>query len=94
MEDIFKILTVAPNLIQIEVIDIKKFKQDSQDLKIGSYLKISDSSDTSIIALVQSFKIKDPNKEGGDIEQQKQNFIIDAQPIGFLDENQKFRRGG
>ena len=94
MEDIFKISTVAPNLIQIEVMDIDQFKQDSQDLKIGSYLKISDSSDTSIIALVQSFKIKDPNKEGGDIEQQNQNFIIDAQPIGFLDGNQKFRRGG
>ena len=59
--DIFRILTVAPNLIQIEVLDADKFKQDSTDFRIGSYLKISDDSNTSIIALVQSFKIKETN---------------------------------
>lgn len=91
--DIFKILTVAPNLIQIEVIDAEKFKIDTSDFTIGSYLKISDDSNTSIIALVQSFKIKETNN-GGESETTQPTFILDAQPIGFLDENGKFRRGG
>jgi len=91
--DIFKILTVAPNLIQIEVIDADKFKSDTSDFTIGGYLKISDDSNTSIIALVQSFKIKETNL-GGETETTQPTFILDAQPIGFLDEKGKFRRGG
>ena len=91
--EIFKILTVAPNLIQIEVIDADKFKTDTSDFTIGSYLKISDDSNTSIIALVQSFKIKETNL-GGETETTQPTFILDAQPIGFLDEKGKFRRGG
>ena len=91
--EIFKILTVAPNLIQIEVIDADKFKTDTSDFTIGSYLKISDDSNTSIIALVQSFKIKETNL-GGETEITQPTFILDAQPIGFLDEKGKFRRGG
>lgn len=61
--EIFRILTVAPNLIQIEVLDADQFKQDASDFTIGSYLKISDDSNTSIIALVQSFKIKETTIE-------------------------------
>lgn len=91
--EIFKILTVAPNLIQIEVIDADRFKQDTTDFTIGSYLKISDDSNTSIIALVQSFKIKDSGG-GGEKENNNPSFILDAQPIGFLDDNGNFKRGG
>jgi DNA helicase HerA-like ATPase len=94
LNDIFKILTVAPNLIQIEVIDADKFKQDTSDFTIGSYLKISDDSNTSIIALVQSFKIKEITNGGGENHFGNPTFILDAQPIGFLDEDCKFRRGG
>lgn len=91
--DIFRILTVAPNLIQIEVLDADQFKQDASDFTIGSYLKISDDSNTSIIALVQSFKIKETTTSGT-VEATKPSFILDAQPIGFLDESSKFKRGG
>ncbi|TAF08764.1 MAG: ATP-binding protein [Flavobacteriia bacterium] len=91
--DIFKVLTVAPNLIQIEVIDAEKFKADTSDFTIGSYLKISDDSNTSIIALVQSFKIKETNV-GGETQVTQPTFILDAQPIGFLDADGKFKRGG
>lgn len=91
--EIFRILTVAPNLIQIEVLDADQFKQDANGFTIGSYLKISDDSNTSIIALVQSFKIKETTI-GGTSEATKPSFILDAQPIGFLDEGGKFKRGG
>ncbi|WP_438965097.1 ATP-binding protein [Flavobacterium sp.] len=91
--DIFRILTVAPNLIQIEVLNADQFKQDVNDFTIGSYLKISDDSNTSIIALVQSFKIKEASATGT-TETTQPSFILDAQPIGFLDDVGKFKRGG
>lgn len=91
--DIFRILTVAPSLIQIEVLNAEQFKQDASDFTIGSYLKISDDSNTSIIALVQSFKIKETN-QGGETTVTTPTFILDAQPIGFLDGEGNFRRGG
>lgn len=91
--EIFRILTVAPNLIQIEVMDADQFKQDANDFTIGSYLKISDDSNTSIIALVQSFKIKETSS-GGTADSTNPSFILDAQPIGFLDDDGKFKRGG
>ena len=92
--DIFRILTVAPNLIQIEVLDPEKFKQESEDFTIGSYLKISDEADTAIIALVQSYKIKETNTGSGEFTTTLPSFILDAQPIGFLDASGKFKRGG
>lgn len=91
--DIFRILTVAPNLIQVEVLNAEQFKQDASDFTIGSYLKISDDSNTAIIALVQSFKIKDTNI-GGESAISIPTFILDAQPIGFLDDAGNFKRGG
>lgn len=91
--DIFRILTVAPNLIQVEVLNAEQFKQDASDFTIGSYLKISDDSNTAIIALVQSFKIKDTNL-GGESAISTPTFILDAQPIGFLDDAGNFKRGG
>jgi uncharacterized protein len=92
--DIFRILTVSPNLIQVEVLDAEKFKQDTSDFTIGSYLKISDDSNTAIIALVQSFKIKETNLSGETTTITTPTFILDSQPIGFLDDKGKFRRGG
>lgn len=91
--DIFRILTVAPSLIQVEVLNAEQFKQDASDFTIGSYLKISDDSNTAIIALVQSFKIKDTNL-GGETSVSTPTFVLDAQPIGFLDDAGNFKRGG
>ncbi len=92
--DIFRILTVAPTLIQIEVLDADKFKQDVSDFTIGSYLKISDDSNTAIIALVQSFKIKETNLGAAEATIKTPSFVLDAQPIGFLDDAGNFKRGG
>ena len=91
--DVFRILTITPNLIQIEVLNANQFKQDADDFTIGSYLKISDDSNTAIIALVQSFRIKEISA-GIDTQIPNPTFILDAQPIGFLDDGGSFRRGG
>lgn len=97
--DIFRILTVAPSLIQIEVLDAEKFKEAAHAFTIGSYLKISDEDNASIIALVQSYRIKEPSISPIIQENQSQgvatlSFILDAQPIGFLDKDGNFKRGG
>ncbi|QMW02626.1 ATP-binding protein [Spirosoma foliorum] len=95
MEENFRILTVAPNLIQIEVLDADLFKKEQDNFTIGSYLKISDESNVSIIALVQSYKIKDSNSANLSTEViNNPTFILDAQPIGFLDDAGNFKRGG
>ena len=90
----FRILCVAPNLIQIEVVDVELFKQEAANFTIGSYLKISDESNASIIALVQSFKIKESQQTSEESGVIQPSFILDAQPIGFLDDRGKFKRGG
>ena len=92
--DNFRILSVAPTLIQIEVVNSETFRHEVDNFTIGSYLKISDESDTSIIALVQSYKIKDVHFSAEDVEENPVSFILDAQPIGFLDSNGDFKRGG
>lgn len=92
--DIFRIINVSPNLIQVEVLDFEKFKDETKDFTIGSYLKISDDSKACIIAIVESFRIKEMNAKEADAEVKMPTFILDTQPIGFIDEEGKFRRGG
>jgi len=96
MTDITKmasVVGVSPNLIQIEVSSTAEYAQLQQRLEIGSYLKISDDGGSVMIAIVQSYRIRDhvPNAQGTDATQP--TFIIDAQPVGRL-EDQHFRRGG
>ena len=71
------------------------FKKEQDNFTIGSYLKISDESNVSIIALVQSYKIKDAISSNMSQENvHNPIFILDAQPIGFLDDKGNFKRGG
>lgn len=92
--DIFRIISVAPSLIQIEILDVENFRQETSNFTIGSYLKITDESNASIIAIVQSFRIKESNPIDTQTSATPPCFIIDAQPIGFLDTDGRFRRGG
>ncbi|RZK24624.1 MAG: ATP-binding protein [Flavobacterium sp.] len=92
--EIFRILNVSPSMIQIEVLDIENFRLEISDFFIGSYLKISDENCCSIIALVQSFKIRERNNLSENSEPVNPSFIIDAQPIGFFDNDGNFKRGG
>lgn len=79
---------VYPDKIQIEVSNIESFKAAGEKLSVGAYLEISDSDDCAIIAVVESFSIQkiegNPNR----------SFIIDSIPIGFIDADRKFSRGG
>lgn len=91
----FKVCSVSPDLIQVEVIDIAEFKKKcSGSVTIGSYLKISDDIGTSVIALLKGYKIKDPTSSTEEAAIESRVFILDTEPVGFLDANGNFKRGG
>ena len=93
--DTYTVTGISPNLIQIEVRDIKAFTTDeSNHFSIGSYLKITDNREVSVVAIVKSYRIKDPvSGSGKDEPGHARSFSIDAQPIGFINDGE-FKRGG
>lgn len=95
MQNIFKISSVSSDSILVEVVDITEFKKKcSGTITIGSYLKISDDTGTSVITLLKGYKIKDPvsKDEEGNIDSRV--FVLETEPVGFLDEEGGFKRGG
>jgi hypothetical protein len=91
----YRIVSVSPNQIEIEVLDPASFKSKGDiPLTIGSYLKISDDDGMAIIAIVKSFKLRDSSGSELEDAHSAMSFLLQAQPVGFLDENGAFRRGG
>lgn len=91
----YKVITVAPNLIQIEVLDTSAFKSSADsELSIGSYLKISDDNDLSMIAIVQSYRLKQQSAAYDGNAAVQPVFILDALPIGYTASDGSFKRGG
>ncbi|MBB5061034.1 hypothetical protein HDF16_005770 [Granulicella aggregans] len=91
----YRIVSVSPNQIEIEVLDPVSFKSKADiPLTIGSYLKISDDDGMAIIAIVKSFKLKDTSASVLDEPGSGMSFMLQAQPVGFLDDKGDFRRGG
>lgn len=82
------VTSVFPDKVRIEVRDIESFKIADEKLSVGSYLRISDSDDCAIIAVIENFLIE--KKEG----MEDRRYILEALPIGFLDSEGNFTRGG
>ena len=93
--DYLRIVTIEPNLVQIEVTKPNKFKNRNDSFSIGSYVRITDENGISIIGMLQSYKIKDANidTENNRIARKEPSFILDIQPMGYMKGN-KFKRGG
>lgn len=84
---IAKVVSVLPNKIKIQVEDIERFKLENEKFAVGSYLRVSDSEDCALISVIENFTIeKDENKDS--------HYVLEAVPIGFLDSEGKFTRGG
>jgi len=79
---------VFPNKVKIEVKNIEDFKVAGEKLSVGSYLRISDSEDCAIIAIIENFSIEKREDES------ERRYILEAIPIGFLDNDSEFTRGG
>ncbi|WP_343002899.1 ATP-binding protein [Intestinibacter bartlettii] len=93
-KDYFRILNVSPTLLQIEVIKPQKFKNLNENFTLGSYIKITDENNNSIIGILKSYKIKEINNKD-DLSIKKINepsFILDVQPVGHITDNE-FKKG-
>jgi len=89
-----QVIAVFPDKVKISVKDLEIFKNVDETLKVGSYLKIEDSENASLIAIIENFQIliRDVKDENGEIKHIREH-IIEAFPLGILREG-KFERGG
>lgn len=87
-----EVISVFPNKVRVSVGDIESFKVAGELLSVGSYLKIFDHNDCSIIAIIENFSIemKELDKNGT----REKVYIIEAVPLGFLNAEGIFIRGG
>ncbi len=84
-----EVVSVFPNKVRIAVDDLASFQIAEQSLRVGSFLKISDNEDVSLICIIESFSIEIREKDGDS----KRIYMIEAYPLGTLTGG-VFRRGG
>lgn len=89
-----QVIAVFPDKVRISVKDLEVFKNVDETLKVGSYLKIEDSANASLIAIIENFQIsiREIKDENGEIKHIREH-IIEAFPLGVLRDG-KFERGG
>lgn len=89
-----QVIAVFPDKVKIVVKDLEIFKNVEETLKVGSYLKIEDSENASLIAIIENFQIsiRDVKDENGAIKHIREH-IIEAFPLGVL-RGDRFERGG
>lgn len=83
-----EVISVLPDKVKVRVGNIENFKIVEEDFTVGSYLRISDSQDCAIIAMIENFIIEQIEGES------EKKYILEAVPIGFLNTEGKFVRGG
>ncbi len=84
-----EVIAVFPDKVKISVQNIAAFS-DGNSIKVGSYLRISDSEDCALIAIIENFCIEVIEKTG---EEGKRRHVIEALPLGIIRDG-KFIRGG
>lgn len=80
-----EVIAVFPDKVKISVGNISAFAND-KSLKVGSYLRITDSEDCALIAIIENFCIEVNDKA-------ERRHIIEALPLGIIVDG-KFIRGG
>ncbi|MBK9579429.1 MAG: ATP-binding protein [Fibrobacteres bacterium] len=85
-----EVIAVFPNKVRISVDNLSTFKAAEESLRVGSYLKVSDNDNISLICIIESFSIDVKELPTGD---STRRYIIDAYPLGTL-KGSKFERGG
>jgi len=89
-----QVVAVFPDKVKIVVKDLDIFKNIDETLKVGSYLKIEDSENACLIAIIENFQIslREIKDENG-VSKIVRDHIIEAFPLGILKDG-KFERGG
>lgn len=80
-----EVIAVFPDKVKISVDNIAAFSNE-KSLKVGSYLRITDSEDCALIAIIENFCIEVNDKA-------ERLHIIEALPLGIITDG-KFIRGG
>ena len=80
-----EVIAVYPDKVKISVEDIAAFS-DGKSIKVGSYLRITDSEACALIAIIENFCIEVTEKP-------ERRHIIEALPLGIISDG-KFIRGG
>ncbi|MDO8291038.1 MAG: ATP-binding protein [Parvibaculum sp.] len=80
-----EVIAVYPDKVRISVSDIAAFS-DGKSIRVGSYLRITDSEDCALIAIIENFCIEVTDKA-------ERRHVIEALPLGIIAEG-KFIRGG
>jgi hypothetical protein len=89
-----QVVAVFPDKVKIVVKDLDVFKNIDETLKVGSYLKIEDSENACLIAIIENFQISlRETKDSDGVPQIVRDHIIEAFPLGVLRDG-KFERGG
>ena len=93
--DLAKVVSVAPDSIEIEISSTEKYDQLKEKPKIGSYIQISDGdgSSSKLVAVVQGFRVKDTLGSDQGESETNPRFVLALQPVGRLEDDQ-FKRGG
>lgn len=91
LNEMAKVVAVSPDLIEIEVSSTDAYAELEDKIQIGSYLEISDDNESTLVAVVQGFRIKD--SIGSEVNQTDPKFVLSLQPVGKLDGG-IFTRGG
>lgn len=88
-----EVVAVYPNKVRVAVDDLLNFQVAGESLRVGSFLKVSDNENVSLICIIESFSIemKEVNGVGG--RDYKRVYMIDSYPLGTLKDG-KFSRGG
>lgn len=85
-----EIISVLPDKVKIVVDKLEDFQLPSEKLKVGSYVRISDSEDAVMLAIIENYSIEIvDNKES----ESERRYILEANPLGIV-RNGVFERGG
>ncbi len=88
-----EVVAVYPNKVRVAVDDLLNFQAAGESLRVGSFLKVSDNDNVSLICIIESFSIEMKEVKGDGGSDYKRVYMIDAYPLGTLKDG-KFNRGG
>ena len=85
-----EVVGVFPDRVRISVDDLEDYQIAEEQLKVGSYLCISDNDNVVMIAAIESFSIEaGEDRDGEPIRK----YLLDASPLGIIKDG-RFERGG
>jgi DNA helicase HerA-like ATPase len=88
-----EVVAVYPNKVRVAVDDLLNFQTAGESLRVGSFLKVSDNENVSLICIIESFSIEMKEVKGDGGGDYRRVYMIDAYPLGTLKDG-KFNRGG